>query len=467
MLRSRAGHLRKLLLASDIALAGYAFATALRLTSQAEVAAPGQAERLFVLGFLGVAIWPLTLDAVGLYESQRRRTLAEMATQLLLSGIGITIVLHLGTLLIEAPVSPVFGLVAGGLQLALITTFHLAIHAALRFVRARGKNYRDVLVVGSGPRAHRAITLIEEHPAWGQRVIGLLDDRDQALDPLLRRYPIEKLHDLPELLRRVVVDEVIVACPRSMLPSLTPVVATCAAVGIPVTMLSDVFGDLMPRPRMGEFGVQPALTFGVVHHSRVALWAKRVIDLAGASALLLLTAPLLALSALAIRLDSRGPVLFRQKRVGLNGRCFDVLKLRSMFVDAEQRRAELLALNEMDGPVFKIKKDPRITRVGRWLRKLSLDELPQLWNVIRGEMSLVGPRPPLPDEVRQYDVGHRRRLSMRPGITCLWQVQGRNKIGFEDWVKLDLAYIDRWSLLLDFEILLRTVPAVLEGDGAS
>jgi exopolysaccharide biosynthesis polyprenyl glycosylphosphotransferase len=324
-----------------------------------------------------------------------------------------------------------------------------------------------VLVVGSGPRAHRATSLIEEHPAWGQRVIGLLDEFDQAFDPSLHGYPIHKLHDLPDLLRRVVVDEVVVACPRSMLSTITPVVATCAAVGVPVTLLSDVFGDLMPRPRVAEFGTQPALSFGVVHHSRTALWVKRVIDVVGASALLLLAAPVLAVAALAIKLDSPGPVLFRQKRVGLHGRIFDVLKLRSMFVDAEKRRAELLELNEMDGPVFKIKNDPRVTRVGRWIRRLSLDELPQLWNVVRGEMSLVGPRPPIPGEVDQYDVGHRRRLSMRPGITCLWQVQGRNKIGFEEWVQLDLAYIDRWSLLLDAEILLRTVPAVLKGDGAS
>ena len=160
-------------------------------------------------------------------------------------------------------------------------------------------------------------------------------------------------------------------------------------------------------------------------------------------------------------------MLFRQKRCGLNGRIFDVLKLRSMHLDAEKRRADLVALNEMDGPVFKIRNDPRITRVGRWLRRLSIDELPQLWNVVRGEMSLVGPRPPIPGEVDEYDVGQRRRLSMRPGITCLWQVAGRNTIGFAEWVQLDLEYIDRWSLLLDTKILLRTLPAVLKGTGAS
>jgi len=204
-----------------------------------------------------------------------------------------------------------------------------------------------------------------------------------------------------------------------------------------------------------------------VHHSRAALWFKRVMDVASATAMLLLLSPVLAIAAIAIKLDSPGPVLFRQKRCGLNGRIFDVLKLRSMYIDAEKRQAELVELNEMDGPVFKIRNDPRITRVGRWLRRLSIDELPQLWNVLRGEMSLVGPRPPIPGEVDQYDVRQRRRLSMRPGLTCLWQVGGRNTIGFTEWVQLDLEYIDRWSLLLDLAILMRTLPAVVRGTGAS
>jgi exopolysaccharide biosynthesis polyprenyl glycosylphosphotransferase len=360
-----------------------------------------------------------------------------------------------------------FATVTVALQFALIASSRIAIHTGLRVARKLGRNYRHVLIVGSGPRARLAANLIDEHPTWGQRVVGLLDEYNAPVDPSFIGVPIHKLQDLPDLMRRVVIDEVIVACPRSMLSSIAPVIATCAAVGVPVIMLSDVFGDLMPRPRVAEFGMQPALSFGVVHHSRSALFLKRVLDVLCASAVLLLLSPMIAIAAIAIKLDSAGPVLFRQKRCGLNGRIFDVLKLRSMHLDAEKRRADLVALNEMDGPVFKIRNDPRITRVGRWLRRLSIDELPQLWNVVRGEMSLVGPRPPIPGEVDEYDVGQRRRLSMRPGITCLWQVAGRNTIGFAEWVQLDLEYIDRWSLLLDTKILLRTLPAVLKGTGAS
>jgi exopolysaccharide biosynthesis polyprenyl glycosylphosphotransferase len=466
MLRSNASRLQKLIRFVEILLAGSAFAFALRLSG--DVSFQGASiERLLVLAFLGVAVWPVALDALELYESQRRTSLSRVLLRVVAAGVIATTTTTIAQVALQVPVPAGFGLVAGALQCAALACFRLVAHSLLRLARARGKNYRHVVVVGSGPRAHRVASLIEEHPSWGQRVIGLLDEFDQAVDPALQRYPIHKLHELPDLLRRVVVDEVVVACPRSMLPLVTPVVATCAAVGVPVILLSDVFGDLMPRPRVAEFGSHPALSFGVVHHSRSALWLKRLIDVVGASCLLLVASPVLALAALAIKLESRGPVLFRQKRCGLNGRVFDVLKLRSMYANAEQRRAELLELNEMDGPVFKIRNDPRVTHVGRWLRRLSVDELPQLWNVLRGEMSLVGPRPPIPGEVDQYDVGQRRRLSMRPGLTCLWQVQGRNQIGFDQWVQLDLEYIDRWSLALDASILLRTVPAVLKGTGAS
>jgi len=196
--------------------------------------------------------------------------------------------------------------------------------------------------------------------------------------------------------------------------------------------------------------------------------AKQLLDLLGALALLILFAPIFVVAALAIRLTSKGPILFRQQRCGLNGQPFMMLKFRSMVTDAEQRKHEIECLNEMDGPVFKVTNDPRVTRVGRILRKFSIDEFPQLFNVVRGEMSLVGPRPLPVDEVRRFDdPAHRRRLSVKPGLTCLWQVSGRNNVNnFRDWVRLDLEYIDNWSLWLDLKILWRTIPVVLAGTGA-
>jgi len=234
-----------------------------------------------------------------------------------------------------------------------------------------------------------------------------------------------------------------------------------------VTLFSDLFGDVLPAPRIGHFGSMPTLSFAVVHHSALLLAVKRGLDLLVGCLLLALALPVLALAALAIKATSPGPVLFRQLRCGLNGRRFLVLKLRTMYADAEKRKRELQHLNEVSGPVFKIRNDPRITPVGRFLRRFSIDELPQLWNVIRGEMSLVGPRPPIPAEVAQYETFERRRLSMRPGLTCLWQVNGRSEIEFDEWVRLDLQYIDDWSLTQDLRILAQTVPAVLRGTGAS
>ena len=186
----------------------------------------------------------------------------------------------------------------------------------------------------------------------------------------------------------------------------------------------------------------------------------------GAAAVLVVCSPIIVIAAMLVKLNSPGPAFYRQTRCGLNGRPFEMLKLRTLCLDAEAQKIDLMHLNEMDGPVFKIRHDPRITSIGKMLRRWSMDELLQLWNVLRGDMSLVGPRPAVPAEVDRYSVAQRRRLSMRPGLTCLWQVSGRNTISFEQWVKLDVEYIDTWALNLDLKLLLRTVPAVLFGVGA-
>jgi exopolysaccharide biosynthesis polyprenyl glycosylphosphotransferase len=210
----------------------------------------------------------------------------------------------------------------------------------------------------------------------------------------------------------------------------------------------------------------PFLAFSTVPTDSLALLVKRVFDLVFSVATLLFLSPLLLVISVAVKLESPGPVLFRQRRVGLNGREFVLLKFRSMRADAEAEQAALSHRNEMNGPVFKLSDDPRVTRVGRILRKASLDELPQFWNVLRGEMSVVGPRPPIPAEVKRYERRERRRLSMKPGITCVWQVSGRNEIDFDRWVQLDLAYIDNWSFWRDMKIVLKTIPAVIWGRGA-
>jgi exopolysaccharide biosynthesis polyprenyl glycosylphosphotransferase len=229
----------------------------------------------------------------------------------------------------------------------------------------------------------------------------------------------------------------------------------------------NIFQNRVARMEIEELEGVPFLTFTTTPSNEAQLALKRALDVVVSLMVLGLAFPLISIAAVAIKLSSPGSVLFKQRRIGLNGRMFTLYKFRTMIADAHARRDEVAHLNEMSGPAFKAKDDPRVTPVGRWLRKFSLDELPQLWNVLKGDMSLVGPRPPIPEEVASYHRWHRRRLSMKPGLTCLWQISGRNEIAdFDRWMKLDLQYIDNWSPSLDMKILLRTIPAVLTGKGA-
>lgn len=467
MLRTNSRWLGSLFVALDHLISGATCVAVLALPGMVTADEPGSTVRLLLVALAATFLWPLLFDRLGLYESQRRASLLWIVGRLGLVALVSAALLATVTIVLAAPLAREFPLACAFAQLLTLGAFRLSVYTTLRLVRRAGRNYRNLLIIGSGPRARAAWQEIQGHPGWGVRVLAFADDSDVPVDPALQGQRVLKLSGLEGLFREQVVDEVLLACPRAMLPQLKPVVTLCAAVGVPVTLMSDLFGDCLPAPRVASFGHLPALNFSTVHHSQPMLAIKRGIDVVVASLLLVLAAPVLAVAALLIKATSPGPVLFRQVRCGLYGRRFQMIKLRTMHEDAEQRRAELEHLNEADGPVFKIAEDPRVTRVGRVLRRFSIDELPQLWNVIRGDMSLVGPRPPIPGEVDQYRLAERRRLSMRPGLTCLWQVQGRNQIGFEEWIRLDLEYIDHWSLRQDMRILAMTVPAVLRGDGAS
>jgi exopolysaccharide biosynthesis polyprenyl glycosylphosphotransferase len=350
-------------------------------------------------------------------------------------------------------------------QLSALGLLRLSVLGGLRVLRRSGRNHRNVLVIGTGPRAVNLTETIERHPEWGVRIVGYVEEGDGPFDTRLPSERVFKLIDFPQLLRDEVIDEVITACPRAMLAAIGPAVKVCSAAGVPLTVMTDLFGDYLPPPRMKRFGSYAGLSFAPVQHSRTMLVVKRGVDIVGALVGLAVAAPVIGAAALAIRLTSPGPVFFRQTRCGLYGRPFALVRLRTMVADAEARRKDVLYLNEMGGPVFEIEKEPRITRVGRWLRAFSIDELPQLWNVLVGDMSLVGLRPPIPSELAQYQTWERRRLSMRPGLTCLWQVSGHNQLAFDEWVKLDLQYVDSWSLTNDLRILFLTVLVVLGAGG--
>jgi exopolysaccharide biosynthesis polyprenyl glycosylphosphotransferase len=348
--------------------------------------------------------------------------------------------------------------------LALLAAGRAALRVAARFVRRRGYNTRRFAVVGSGDLAEEVVEEIALHPEWGYELAGyILEDATPAPGdvPVLGR-----LRELGTVLENEVLDEVLFAVRGYQLERIAPAVQLCEEQGVAVRICLGSFADGRARLAVSDLGRQPTLSLTRTPSDEIALAVKRAFDVLLSASILLLLAPVLAAVAVGIRLDSAGPVFFRQRRVGLNGREFTLFKFRSMRLGAEAELAGLRALNEMDGPVFKIRRDPRITRIGGFLRRTSIDELPQFLNVLRGEMSVVGPRPPIPSEVRQYKRWQRRRLSVKPGITCTWQISGRNDIDFEHWMELDLQYIDGWSLWRDIRICLRTIPAVLLTRGA-
>ena len=308
---------------------------------------------------------------------------------------------------------------------------------------------RHVAIIGQGDAAADLLATIDAHREWGLQSIGVFPQSEAA-----------------EVLERGGLDEAIFVVDRERLDSCEDLFLMCEELGITARVVLDLFPHTISRMELHELAGVPLLTFSPTPSNEVILFIRRAMDVVFSGLLLVAAIPIMGLAGLAIKLTSSGPAFFRQERCGIHGRRFVMFKFRSMVGDAEQRRYELEALNEMDGPVFKSSRDPRVTRVGKFLRRFSIDELPQLYNVLKGDMSLVGPRPPLPEEVRRYKRWQRRRLSMKPGITCLWQISGRNQVGFEEWMKLDLNYIDNWSLLLDLKILLKTVPVVLMGKGA-
>ena len=346
----------------------------------------------------------------------------------------------------------------------------------LKALRRRGHNLRHILIVGTNRRAIKFASEIEAKPELGYIVAGFVDEPDRrdvckacAAFKHTNYRVVSDVNGLSAYIRKNVVDEVVVALPvKSFYQEISRIINICAEQGVLNRHLPDIFNRAVDKFRLEDIDEQSMMPRNRSEAEEWQVLIKWIIDKILATSILILLAPLFAIVAIAIKLDSPGPVFFIQKRVGLNKRVFRVFKFRTMSVDAPLIQATLESKNEASGPVFKIKNDPRVTRLGQFLRKTSIDEFPQLINVLKGEMSIVGPRP-LP--LRDFDGFDRdwlhRRFSVMPGITCLWQVSGRSNIAFERWMRLDLQYIDQWSLWLDFKILLMTFRAVLSGSGAA
>ena len=350
----------------------------------------------------------------------------------------------------------------------LLLVFRLTAGRVVGVLRREFAAPHYVMVVGTGERAIRMAEALERSAAYGVRLRGFLSERPDAPGAISlgAQYPVHPVSELTAILRQQVVDEIIFAVGSESLAELEEEFLLCDQEGVRTRVVVDFFPHVNSTVSLDRFGGTPLLTFSAAPDDEIRLLAKRLTDIAIAASGLLVLSPFMLLVAALIRITSPGPAIFRQVRCGLNGRRFVFYKFRSMCRDAEEMKASLEHLNTRE-TVFKIPHDPRLTPLGRYLRKFSVDEWPQLWNVLRGDMSLVGPRPAVPGEVDQYKLWQRRRLRMRPGLTCLWAVSGRDKVDFETWMKLDMQYIDNWSLALDWKIILRTIPRVIVGHGAN
>jgi exopolysaccharide biosynthesis polyprenyl glycosylphosphotransferase len=364
-------------------------------------------------------------------------------------------------------VSRIFLLSFGAFDLILVAAFRPLMRKWIPALTRHSEGAIFILIVGVGEDAREMARSIGRHKDLGLRVLGFLSAGEASQPATIDGHPVlGSAQDLPQFLEREVIDEVVFTVPQDELKKMENLLLACEERGITTRVVLNFFPHVISRTHLDDMDGVPLLTFSTTPANELLLSLRRIFDFLGSLVLIILLSPVFLAIAFLIRLDSPGPSLYRQIRCGLNGRKFTLYKFRSMHENAEARKEELASFNLMNGPVFKMKNDPRVTRVGRFLRKTSLDELPQIFNVLRGSMSFVGPRPLPAEEVERCKGWERRRLSMKPGITGLWQVSGRNRIDFQDWMKLDLEYIDNWSIWLDVKILFRTIPAILLGKGA-
>ncbi len=467
MLKEYAAALRRSMICADIVVSVAGFVLSYAFVTQWRVLYAFSAY-FWLIPVLSL-YWVLAFHYLGLYDSIRMKTVPELLIAITKAGVGGFLLF--GSLFFTVKAIYVSRYMIGFNFMITCSLFLLERLLIVKLVHAwrkRGYNYRSLLVVGTGRRAQQFIDRVENNRHWGLKILGLIDQKPELLGTEVKGYAVVgTLNEMQQVIHEHVVDEVVFVVPRSMLHDIEGPMQACEVEGVKVSVALDFFDMRYGKPVQDNLDDMPLISFEIAPRQVWGLQLKRLVDMALAGLSLLGLSPVMLLVALAVKISSPGPVFFKQRRCGMGGRTFTLYKFRTMVEGAEERLAELQRQNEMQGPVFKMTQDPRITPVGKFLRKYSLDELPQIWNVLRGDMSLVGPRPPIPDEVSKYESWQRRRLRMRPGLTCLWQVQGRNQItNFEDWARLDLEYIDNWSLGLDWKIIARTVPVVFSGSGA-
>lgn len=418
-----------------------------------------------ILVFLIGLLWVIILEQFNLGRLGRLKmysiifveymTAVAIGTVLLLTSITI---LHFNS--ISRSVIGIFAIT----DLIVLFSYTLFLSSSMKFLRRKGLNSRLILIIADEDSYYFIDRLIETKD-WGYRIWAIMSDDPYIKTKYAKQFTIIPYeHDLSEIIDNKAIDEVIYCKSFFDQNEIQRFIYTCAEVGVVFRMQSQLLNCVKMQSTLSFLNQMPFLTFRNTPDNYLALKVKNLIDFTISLIAVVIALPVMGVIAFLIKLDG-GPILFKQKRIGLHGRQFACYKFRTMVVNAEKLQANLLDKNEQEGPVFKIKNDPRVTKVGRFLRKTSLDELPQFFNVLKGDMAIVGPRPPIPSEVSKYKRWQIRRLSMKPGITCIWQVSGRNNIPFDQWMKLDMQYIDTWSLKLDLIIILKTIKVVLTGDG--
>jgi len=418
---------------------------------------------LALTAILGVVLW-----VEGAYRRDRHPSLFDdlyiAARSVTLGVAAMIIVVFLAT---PSYYSRLILGYTGVISLGLVSLARVVERSVLVRRYRQGKGVHRVLIVGADEVGRSVMRVVVARPDLGYQIVGFVDDDPERSATDIGRYRALGTTDkLPEVLRQEAIDEVIIALPWGDPQKIMRIVHLCERQNTAVRIVPDLFQMTLSRVVIENLDGIALLSLREPALLGWQIALKRLIDVLVAGAGLLFLAPLFGVLAIAIKLDSPGPVIFRQTRLGRNGKPFTCFKFRSMYVDAEARLEALRAKNEASGPIFKMRDDPRRTRMGKFLRRTSMDELPQLWNVLKGEMSLVGPRPPIPSEVEAYEPWHCRRLEVRPGITGLWQVSGRSNLTFDEMVLLDIYYIENWSPTLDLRILLRTIPTVLFARGA-
>ena len=418
-----------------------------------------------IISFIIVPLWLLILDQSNLGRIGRFKMYSTLFVEYLTAIIVGNILLYSTIVILDLnSVSRLVLAVFALLNLVVLYFFKFFLSATMKFFRKKGMNSRFILIIADEESDYFIDSLIETKD-WGYKIWAIMSDDQYIKDKYKNNFTVLPYeYELSAIIDEKAIDEVIYCKSSFDQNEIQRFIYACAEVGVVFRMQSQLLSCVKMQSSLSFLNQMPFLTFRNTPDNYLALKMKVFIDFAFSLCILIVLSPVMLLIAFLIKLDG-GPVLFKQKRMGLNGRRFLCLKFRTMVVNAEKMQESLMSKNEQEGPVFKIKFDPRVTKIGRFLRKTSLDELPQFINVLSGDMAIVGPRPPIPSEVKQYKRWQNRRLSMKPGITCIWQVSGRNNIPFEQWMKLDMQYIDTWSLKLDLIIVLKTVKVVFTGDG--